>query len=477
MKKVFLLNLAFSLIFTNLVFAEPTSDVDGKKRDVSSLTLDGLPLERGRVSLADPATVAAQASVKNSQLTGSEYALAVRPIIQRGILDSFARLRISNPVTIFDSTLQYGKQPLFWEEWVAGGGTSTHLPNQSAVQMAVGTASGDKTTRQTHRYIRYQPGKSQLVMMTALLNASKANLRQRLGQFDDNNGLYFDLTSTGFQVCIRTFTSGSVVNNCVLQSSFNADKLDGTGASGITLDITKTQIFFFDYEWLSVGPVRFGIFINSLPVYLHIFRNENSQTVPYSTTMNLPLRIEIENTGTTASSSALNTICYSVIAEGSASVDSGLPQTASNGITPIAVTTRRPVLSIRPRLLFNSIANRAEITLKNLRFRTTINDSFCEIVYGGALTGASFADVDTTYSTVQKDVAATAITGGQIVSSAFAISGTGSTAELADLIIGEGGLAFGLDHAASVQDILSVVCTSFSGTSNISATLDWVEHN
>jgi hypothetical protein len=48
----------------------------------------------------------------------------------------------------------------------------------------------------------------------------------------------------------------------VPQTNWNIDKLDGTGISGITLDISKAQILWMDIEWLGLGTVRIGFVIN-----------------------------------------------------------------------------------------------------------------------------------------------------------------------------------------------------------------------
>jgi hypothetical protein len=76
--------------------------------------------------------------------------------------------------------------------------------------MNVGTVSGGKTVRQTFRRMPYQPGKSMLILTTFCMNAAKANLRQRIGYFDENNGIYLEqngLSEPSFT--IRTNTSGT----------------------------------------------------------------------------------------------------------------------------------------------------------------------------------------------------------------------------------------------------------------------------
>ena len=65
------------------------------------------------------------------------------------------------------------------------------------------------------------------------------------------------------------------LDNKIIQSNWNVDVFNGTGASGITLDFSKSQIFFIDYEWLGTGRVRCGFFIDGIPYYCHAIHNSN----------------------------------------------------------------------------------------------------------------------------------------------------------------------------------------------------------
>lgn len=418
-------------------------------------------------------------SVLNQQPISNAFGMAVRHVRDMCDIDAFGVQRVSQSSALFESTCQYGKIGYLWEDALTGGGTTTHNPNSSSVSMAVGTASGDKVIRQTHRYIRYSPHKGHRIDITRTFAPTKTNLRQRTGYFDAQNGLYFELTMSGLSVNVRSYTSGSVVNTQVFQSNWNVDKFDGTGQSGINLDITKNALFIIDFGWQGIAPVRFGFLIAGRTWWAHIVDNGNLLTVPYMTTGTLPLRDEIENTGVTASVSTMLHVCSSVISEGGIPNPAGIHMSASNGITTIGVTTRRPILSIRPRLLFNSIVNRIPIIIHDYALRAITNDSYFEVVYNGTLTGASFADVDTTNSSIQKDVSASAISGGMILDSGHAISGGGSggnaRAEATRIAEQVGGISLALDIAGSVQDTLTIVCTSFSGTSNIVAEMSWVE--
>lgn len=399
-------------------------------------------------------------------------------------LDAFQRLRVSNPTTLYDAQLQYDDQPLLWETDINGAGSTAHLPNQSALQLTVTDADGDRVTRQTRAYYRYQPGKSQLIVLSGLLGVGKAGVSQRIGLLYDQNGLFFEYIGTTLNVTLRSFVTGATVNTRVAQTGWNLDVMDGSGVSGVTLDVTKAQIFVVDLEWLSSGRVRMGFFMNGAIVYVHEFLNANVLATPYMTTANLPLRYEIENTAATSGSTTLLQVCAMIASEGGFSIELGFPFMASNGTTTISVTTRRPILSIRPRALFNSIANRVSLLPEHFNVYSQDQDIFYEIVYGGTLTDASFANVDATYSAMEKDVAATAISGGVVLDSGFVVVGAGpgsNTASGAQLESLLSKLPLTLDKAGAhptspLTDSLSIVTTSIpSGATDVSASLSWRE--
>src|SRR5579863_8450224 len=186
--------------------------------------------------------------------------------------------------------------------------------------------------------------------MTGFLGAIKTNVAQRIGYFDANDGVFFYQDGTNLGVAVRTSTSGSPVTTLIPQSTWNIDKLDGTGSSGITITTANTQIFVIDLQWLGTGRVRFGFDIGGVIVYCHAINNANAgETSPYMNTGSLPCRYEITNTGTAASTTTMKAICTSVISEGGAEIVGGLQFSASNGTTTVGVTTRRPVLSIAPK--------------------------------------------------------------------------------------------------------------------------------
>lgn len=347
--------------------------------------------------------------------------------------EAFGRLRVSNPYTLFDSQNRFVKDNQFSED-LATGGTSTYNGNESSVDMAVTTSSGSKAVRQSLRCMPYQPGKGLLVMCTFVMNAKKAGLRQRAGYFNADNGVFLQLSGTGEpEFILRTSTSGSPSDaRTVAQSAWNGDKLDGTGASGLTLDLTKAQILWMDFEWLGVGSVRCGFIIDGQYIVCHTFNNANDIDKVYMTTAILPIRYEIENTGATASSSTLTQICSTVISEGGYG-QVVAPNTARRTTVKATIgTTFLPLVSIRLKtgrtgaVVLPQVANVMPTSAGNYEVVLARLDD------ATSLTSASWVTTD--FENVEYDVSATAVTiaENQIVDQFFITAtnqSAGATAE------------------------------------------------
>jgi len=87
-----------------------------------------------------------------------------------------------------------------------------------------------------------------------------------------------------------------VQDNRIIQSSFNIDKLDGTGPSGYSIDLTKIQMWYVDYSWYGAGFVRWGVrTVDGQIYYAHKLQHNNVQYLSYMRSGNLPGHYEVNN--------------------------------------------------------------------------------------------------------------------------------------------------------------------------------------
>ena len=257
-------------------------------------------------------------------------------------LDAFGRLRVSNPVTLFDSQNLYVDGGQF-SNITANSGSITYVPAQSSFNLSVTAANGSSVINQTKTTQPYLPGKSLLFMGSFAFATLAAGCRQRVGYFTASNGIYFEADGTTLYLVIRSSASGAVVEERIAQTSWNGDTLK-TGSSpnpsGINLDPALTNIFWCDIEWLGVGNVRAGFIINGQFIVCHTFQHANQagNTTVYMTSATLNPRYEITNTTATAGARTMKQICCTVISEGGYMPTPAIGY-VSSGIQPTRLST------------------------------------------------------------------------------------------------------------------------------------------
>lgn len=264
-------------------------------------------------------------------------------------IDAFQRLRISEPVTLFDSKQLHQMSTLFWSNTSLNGNIYHTGALDPSITLSV-SANGGYAIRQTTQRFNYQSGKSMLYMFTGILNP-ETNITKRYGcfasltaaPFEPNVGLYFE-ASNGTIHCVQNNTGFLVPSVSASRNEWNIDKLDGTGPSGQTLTLSGTNIFVIDYEWLGVGRVRYGVVLDGQVWYCHKINN-TGKAGAYLMSPNHPIRAELRQTG--AGSGSMKMICSTVISEGGSdfsgvtrSIDSGTSLTVGSG-------TRRAILGVR----------------------------------------------------------------------------------------------------------------------------------
>ena len=352
--------------------------------------------------------------------------------------DGFGRLRSGLPYTIFDSKLTVDNAPLFWDEsLVSGAGiTSSYLADESAVQFSSTLNTAGRFVRQTFMRFNYQPGKSQRILITGVLNNSGGGVgvTTRLGYYDDNNGIFFQYADGVFGVGIRSSTTGTPVDDVVTQANFNGDKNpEGGGDDELNVDLTKTQIFAIDFEWLGVGRVRVGVIQGGAETTLHYFENANIRNKVYMTTPNLPVRYEMITQATSAAST-MKCICSSVISEGGQE-NNGILRYTSNGVTNVDANvagTVYAVIGIRLK------STHLESTIKEVKgtLLATTNDNFEWTLRFNPTVAGTFTYADETNSSVQTAKGATAntVTGGLIIDGGYGSSNVQQSAQLVNSI-------------------------------------------
>ena len=384
--------------------------------------------------------------------------------------DGFGRTKVSEPYTLFDGAHRYKPSEDF-SDLVGGGGSTGYLANESTVTMNVGTASGDYVYKETNKVFPYQPGKALTVMQTFVMAPTKANLRQRVGYFSRQNGVYLQMIGNDISIVRRDFTGGTVNELVVPKSQWNVDKMDGNGPSRITLDLTQAQILFSEYEWLGVGSVKVGFAIDGQFITVHQFNHSNRYNKVYMTTATLPVRYEIENIGVTESASTFKQICVTVLSNGGYSRQPELWSAPRTNVLQNVSTTLLPISAIR------MAPGRTDSVIKLAKAAvvTTTQDTFeFVLLKNPTLTGGEWI----THSTgnVQYNTTATGVSGGTVVRQSY-MSGSNQSNAQAEIELTDGwDVQLGRTNSDTpVSDVYVVAARTLGGFGDIIGALHWYD--
>lgn len=339
-------------------------------------------------------------------------------------VDAFGRQLTSTPFTLGDYKHLYGIDSNFIE-YTTNGGTVAYQSNQACARLTTSNNSASRVVHQSKFYHHYMPGKSQLILSSFNFYAAVSNVTKRTGYFDDNNGIYFEQTGDGtLSFVIRSYVSGSPVETRVNQSSWNRNKCNGSGPNAFTLDITKTQLLFIDFQWLGVGRVRIGFVHEGEFVLAHVFDHSNNLPTVYISTPNLPIRCEVVNVGTTTGG-YIDQICSTVVSEGGY-VEAGTDWAHANSPRTLTSGQTLPIMAIRLKNAFKTYSNRTIVRMGNLSVFSTgenVRWQLIKLPSTAQLTETTWTSVDDD-SSVEYCIDATAYTDGDCLDAGWVSAST-----------------------------------------------------
>jgi hypothetical protein len=398
------------------------------------------------------------------------------------MLDPLSRLKVTaTPNTTLSIHTLYDKNPTKIDEITASNASSTHNAFKGIVNMTIAQVPTSSIIRQSKLYTPHVYGSASVAVVNGTLttNSNNSNVVSKIGVFDDSdnvtmsnaqptgNGVFFKYdNSNGLNLVYRTNASGTEVDTTMSQSNWNLDKLNGTGSSGYTLNVTAPQNFVFEWNVVNQAqPARAGVYSRDGIVYCHAFSN-----VPFFGNPCLPVRWEI---GHSAALGAVPDIA--TMTQGSATVyadeSSHAPQrlysfNKGSNFTLMTSNFTTPLMSIRLAPSFN----RAKVHPKQLEIINTAagGTGLWSMVLNGTLTGAAFSNVSSD-SFVQYSTSETACTGGIIVASGYIYD---AGVKQIDLDVRDISM---VSTIAGTQDTLTVLVTNMLGTLNVTAGIEWIE--
>lgn len=300
--------------------------------------------------------------------------------------DAFGRQRVSEPYTLFDAHHRYKLSDKFYSV-LANGGTVTHIPSESTANLQTTSTLGSSVIYESTTVQPYQPGKSLLIMLSFAMGKA-TGVTYRAGYFGTLNGIYFQVQNGVASIVKRNNGQETIVT----QDQWNMNKLIGV------LDVTKTQIFWMDIEWLGVGRVRCGFNIGGVQIPCHAFFHANIETGVYMTTAILPIRYELFG-----GAGSMKQICATVMSEGGYQIKTNVMSNLYTKTTTGALTF--PMMSLR----LKSTNPDAVVLLNGIEILSGSNKGASwKIVKNATLTGANWV-AHTQSQLVEIDISATAV--------------------------------------------------------------------
>jgi hypothetical protein len=340
------------------------------------------------------------------------------------------------------------------------------------------TAGSGTSYIQSYEYIPYQAGKSQLAFVTGLLGAAVASAVVDVGLFSAENGIFLRQNGTsGLQIVRRTSTGGSVVNNAVDQADWNLDPLNGSGASGLTLNVANVFILVIDAQFLGMGRVRVGFDIGGVIVYAHEFRNANVLATPYVQSLHLPVQMLL-----TATSTADTKTCYfkcaSVSSEGGLESDLAYHFSTPEQTVSAASGAQTHILSLRPLTTFNSITNRSLIRMESVELLVTGNfPVLWQLCIGATFSAApTYSSVNATYSASQYSSAVgTLSAAGVVIDSGYVAASAGTKSSVSSKLTNRYPITLDRAGAVRANGTLHLIVTGIGGGSATRAVMNFSE--
>lgn len=195
------------------------------------------------------------------------------------------------------------------------------------------------------------------------------------GYTDFTNGFYFGWDSTGKYVAY--ITGGAETK--FYQTEWNVDKLNGTGPSGKTLDLTNGLVTQIDFTWYGYGDIEFSFLIENdrgkiEKEVAHRVKIDGSASI---IDPNQPLSFRVENgaSGTTNTQLYIGGHQFSTI-EGDSKFQKRQVSELISQFTTATNTNWQPIIAVRKKQTFNGRANSVNVKIDDFEVNT---DGDCDV--------------------------------------------------------------------------------------------------
>lgn len=338
--------------------------------------------------------------------------------------DSFGQLIMVQRTMVIDLKSVFGISVLRDTVTTAGTGSVTNPLGNPEFQLTT-TGASDTATLQSAERGRYVAGFSAICGIACRIPAPlTGNQVVRFGYTDGTNGFYYLYNASGMNVAVVR----NGVETIMPQATWNVDKMDGTGPSGRTLDMTRGQTFQVVYSWYGFGAIVFNIVStdnSGVQIVQTVHRWAPSQQTSV-TNPNLPISVSLTNGGTAATANVyIAGRQFSLFGQYSpiSRISATYGTYAGSGSTLWV-----PLISVKRK------TGAVGVGLKVDSFDITSTQTIIvQMRVNATLTGAAYGnlqDVASCESMLQSDSTATAMSGGTVIYTTLVTASSNNAAQV-----------------------------------------------
>ena len=208
---------------------------------------------------------------------------------------AFGELQIADLSARVQLEFPYGINSRYVTTTVTGSGTVTQANSMALLQTGAASSSSAQMVSRTR--VRFRPGQGAECLVTAIFTTGVSGSTQITGVGNSTDGFFFGYNGTSFGILFRNSATGSLVDTWIAQTAWNVDKYNGTGASGVTLDQTKGNIYKVQYQ-AAFGTISFYIANPATGAFdlVHQIKYDNANLVPSLSNPALQIMSQVINT-------------------------------------------------------------------------------------------------------------------------------------------------------------------------------------
>lgn len=334
-------------------------------------------------------------------------------------LTAFGELSVAPSTPVFQGIFEYTVDNTeLNDNTTTSNATVTQATGLAVLQ--TGAIAGGTAKLTSKRQARYRPGQGGMSRFTSVFGTAVTGTEALIGLADVaattnafKNGYMIGYIGTTFG--FHRFQNDVVTTVAIADWD---DPLDGSGASGMDIDLTKGNVWQIEFQYLGFGSILLSVEDDSsggfVPAHRILYANAN--TTPSVYNPNFKHTIWVDN-GVTTSNITLKSASYAFFIQGKTKYQEiHQPQQTSGNIEKASVVATTNLFTIRNRSTYAGKQNFIDVLIENvgasIEASSANNIGTIRLVRNATLGSSSYSNINTNNSVIEIDTSSTSVTGG-----------------------------------------------------------------